>query len=134
MNAPDWQHYVRLSDLYYKNAQEYAQNQEFSKATELLWGALATAIKAIAAVTGKPLTAHRHGADSLETFVTEIAKVRGEPQLLSDFLDAQAMHRNFYEGDMSPQYERKYFALTKRTIATLYQDLPTPPDVPESSS
>jgi hypothetical protein len=33
---------------------------------------------------------------------------------------------------MSQLYARKHFALAKRLIAALYEDLPLPPDVPES--
>lgn len=89
MAVSDWRHYVTLSDLYFANAEDCANRGEFSKATELLWGAIATAMKAVATVWGKSLTAHR-GPDSLEQFATELARVRRDPQLLNDFLDAQS--------------------------------------------
>ena len=132
MPASKWSHYVKLSDLYYKNAESYARADEFSKATELLWGAIATATKAVAASQGRKLTAHRQGDSSLEAFVTALSKLQRNDQLLNDFLDAQAMHRNFYEGDMSRAYEKKYFSLARRLIAALYQNLPMP-DLPSQT-
>lgn len=129
MAVSDCRHYQKLSDLYYSNAEDCAARGEFSKATELLWGTIATAMKAVATIWGKSLTAHR-GPDGLEQFAEELARVRHNPELLNDFLDAQSLHRNFYEGDLSLGYQRKYFALTKRLIAAFYQDLPEPPVVP----
>lgn len=125
----DWRHYVSLSDLYYHNAEEADVKGEFSKATELLWGAIATGVKAVAAAHGKVLTAHRQGEDSLERFVLALARVLDDEVMVNDFADAQAMHRNFYEGDMPTAYRRKYFALTRRLLASLYKGLPVPSSV-----
>ena len=134
----DWRHYVSLSDLYYRNAEEAAGKGEFSKATELLWGAIATGVKAVAAAHGRALTAHRQSEDSLERFVLALSGALEDEVMLNDFADAQAMHRNFYEGDMPTAYQRKYFALTRRLLAAVYRGLPLPPSVegedPDSST
>ena len=67
------------------------------RASEKLWGASALAVKAVAAKRGLKLD--KDG--SLWEFVSRLAKDRRDEDFIRLFFTANALHRNFYEGQMN---------------------------------
>jgi hypothetical protein len=91
--------YVRTGDLYYNNAIELAGKEEIRKATELLWGAVTQDIKALAAVRGNFLRTH----NEIRTYVRQIGSDADDAKLYEEFLDLQALHRNFYDKEIQDE-------------------------------
>jgi len=91
--------YLKLLDGYLREADEALTKENFSQASEKLWGAAAEAVKAVAAVKGIELRGHR----DLWEFVTELDKGRPEWDLLNLFQAANSLHMNFYENWLTPE-------------------------------
>ena len=67
------------------------------QASEKLWGAAALAVKRIAAERG--LSLDKHGG--LWSFVSGLSKERKDREIIRLFYSANALHRNFYENEMT---------------------------------
>ena len=91
------EHYQALSEKYFKDAKEFLSMEDLVQASEKLWGASALAVKAVAAKRGLKLD--KHG--SLWEFVSRLAKERSDEDFIRLFFTANALHRNFYEGQMN---------------------------------
>jgi len=89
------EHYQALSEKYFKDAKEFLSMEDLVQASEKLWGASALAVKAVAAKRGLKLD--KDG--SLWEFVSRLAKERSD--FIRLFFTANALHRNFYEGQMN---------------------------------
>lgn len=87
------EHYEAMSEKYFSEAEEFLEQGEFAQASEKLWGAAASAVKALAARRREKLD--RHG--SLWDFVSRLAREREDEELLRLFYVANGLHRNFYE-------------------------------------
>ena len=85
--------YTEMADTYHINAIQMAGKREYRKATELLWGAITQRIKAVAALHNHTIENHGRFFD----FVRQLAKEREDEELYTDFLDLNALHRNFYD-------------------------------------
>ncbi|MCK4455451.1 MAG: hypothetical protein KAU99_03790 [Thermoplasmata archaeon] len=85
--------YLRTRDEYFRNAETLLGKRESRKASELLWGAIAQGVKALAA--GKSVMIETHGG--LFEFVRELAKETGREDLYDSFLELQVLHKNFYD-------------------------------------
>ena len=78
------------------------QTQPFKKAlienaSQKLWGATALAIKTVVAKRGLKLRKH----DSLWEFIDKLSEESGDEDLITFFNGANALHRNFYENEMT---------------------------------
>ena len=91
------EHYQALSDKYFKDAKGFLSREDLVQASEKLWGASALAVKAVAAKRGLKLD--KDG--SLWEFVSRLAKERSDEDFIRLFFTANALHRNFYEGQMN---------------------------------
>ena len=91
------EHYQALSEKYFKEAKELLSKGDLVQASEKLWGSTALTIKMVAAKRGLKL--EKHG--SLWAFVDTLAKDTGDKDLLRFFNAANALHRNFYENEMT---------------------------------
>ena len=102
------EHYQALSEKYLKDAKKLlskddrVQTQPFKKAltenaSQKLWGATALAIKTVAAKRGLKL--RKHG--SLWEFIDRLSEESGDEELITLFNGANALHRNFYENEMT---------------------------------
>ncbi len=89
--------YISASRHYLENALLMLNNQEAAKASELLWGSLAQALQAVAASRNIHLSNHR----SLRWFVSTLARELNDRALLDGFRQAEALHSNFHEVDLS---------------------------------
>ncbi len=91
--------YLKARDEYYKNALELIEKGELRKASELLWGAVAQSIKALAATRQIRIDTHAKFFD----FMREVAKEIKDEELYKKFLFLRDLHRNFYEETIAPQ-------------------------------
>lgn len=85
--------YVTNARHYLANALQFLGQGETGKATEMLWGSMAAAIKAVAATRRKSLPSHR----DVRNYARDVARQLGDEPLFVAFRDAEALHSNFYE-------------------------------------
>lgn len=106
--------YIRMRNTYFANAEKFAAKGEFRKASELLWGAVTQAIKALAAKFDKSIDKHLQFFDFMETLAKEI----NEPELYESFLFLNDLHKNFYDEKIRPAdfriYLKKAFSFMKK--------------------
>ena len=91
--------YLKARDEYYKNALEFIGKGELRKASELLWGAVAQSIKALAATRQIRIETHAKFFD----FMRQVARELKDEELYKKFLLLRDLHRNFYEEIIAPQ-------------------------------
>ena len=91
------EHYQALSDRYLGNAKEFLNKGDLLQASERLWGAVALAVKMVAAMRGLKLEEH----GSLWSFVSRLSKEQRDKELVTLFSAANGLHRNFYENQMN---------------------------------
>ncbi len=89
--------YQTLSEKYHAEAKELLKEGDLIQASEKLWGAAALAVKRIAAERG--LSLDKHGG--LWSFVSALSKERKDREIIRLFYSANALHRNFYENEMT---------------------------------
>jgi len=94
----DFRTYIRMRDEYLANAERFIAKGELRKASEMLWGAITQAVKAIAAKRDIRLETHRQ----LILFVRELARELKDEKLYEDFLIARQLHVNFYDEVLDP--------------------------------
>lgn len=82
-----------MRDEYFANAELFAGKKEYRKASELLWGAVTQAIKALAAKHGLEITRHRQFFDYMKTLSKELEA----ESLYKTFLFLDDLHKNFYD-------------------------------------
>ena len=73
--------------------------EDFTQASEKLWGAAAEAVKTVAAAKGVKLLSHR----DLWEFTTKLDKEHPGMDLLNLFHIANSLHTNFYENWLTPE-------------------------------
>lgn len=79
------------------NAFVHLDEGQLEKASEFLWGCMAQAIKAVAALKGIELPTHA----AIWEFMTRLCKDLGDPTLFEAFRDANRLHSNFYEAGLT---------------------------------
>jgi hypothetical protein len=85
--------YADRSRLYLANAAATLRERRPEKASEFLWGAMAQALKATAALKEIQLRSHRE----IRRFGRDTAKELKSEQLLNAYTVAETLHSNFYE-------------------------------------
>ena len=80
-------------DQYRLNAEKAIAAGEYRKASELLWGAVTQQLKALAAAHNVVITSHRQFFD----FLRQLAAELGDRSLYVDFVELNALHKNFYD-------------------------------------
>jgi len=92
--------YLNQSLSYLENASKALANGYPEKSGEFLWGGVATALKALAmAKKGVELRKHRQIWGLAHEFVRET----GDTQLYGAYREADSLHKNFYEGELSAE-------------------------------
>lgn len=114
------QKHVLASLHYLENALVMLNNQEAAKASELLWGSIAQAMHAVAASRGVSLSNHR----SLRWFMSTLAKELNDRTLLNGFWQAEALHSNFHEVDLTPQDVAVVVEPIRTTVSKLLSLVP----------
>ncbi len=96
--------YAALSRGYMRQAEAELEQEDYLQAGEKAWGAVATAIKAIAEQRGWNHTHHDLTGDALMWLADEFAR----QDLKDRFALTELLHRNFYEDKMTePEVERR---------------------------
>lgn len=85
--------YIKMRDEYFSNAESFAAKGEFRKASELLWGAVSQAIKALAAKHDLRIESH----SQFFGFMEELAKEIEDAELYETFMFLNDLHQNFYD-------------------------------------
>lgn len=93
------EHYQALSEKYLAEAKKFLGKQDLVQTSEKLWGAASLAVKTAAARRGLKL--EKHG--SLWDFVSKLSKESGDKEIIRSFHVANALHRNFYENEMTKE-------------------------------
>ena len=91
--------YLALSQKYLKDADKLLEDKDYSQASEKLWGALVTIIKAVAAKRNKTIKTHA----GIKFYVTNIARELKDESLNSIILVGEGLHQNFYENTDPPE-------------------------------
>lgn len=99
-------HLFETRDQYRANAEEAIGAGEFRKASELLWGAITQELKALAASYGKVISSHRQFFELLRQLATEL----GDRPLYTEFVELNALHKNFYDETIPPDVFPDYYA------------------------
>jgi len=86
--------YLKLCEKYLKDAEDMLRKGDSIQASEKMWGAAATCVKAVALkLKGLRLTSH----GELWEFINELSKVMGDEEIRKLWRTAVSMHINFYE-------------------------------------
>ena len=85
-----------LNGKYLQDAERLLSDGDFPQASEKLWGAVAEAIKTVAATRGWRHFSHRE----LRNAIQELAEETTDSELRLLFAAAEALHDNFYENWM----------------------------------
>ncbi len=80
-----------------QNVYTALERGEFEKASELLWGSMALAVKAVAALREIQLRSHA----SIWDYARQLSHELGDQELFDAFRDANRLHTNFYESDLT---------------------------------
>ena len=86
--------YADRSRLYLANAASMLRQQRPEKSSEFPWGAMAEALKAIAALNDIKLRTHAE----IRLYARDLAKQLQSEPLLDAYSIAETLHSNFYEG------------------------------------
>ena len=73
------------------------EREEFEKASELLWGSMALAVKSVAAFREIRLQSHA----AIWDYARQLTQELGDQELFDAFRDAHRLHTNFYESDLT---------------------------------
>lgn len=111
--------YAKLALYYSNNASLFLKQQEFQKAGEMMWGAMASILKAVAAKKGKKVEGH----SQLFSLAAKLAKNLDDKQIYTAFLEASHLHKNFYESDITETELRLHIKSTAKTIGKLVEYL-----------
>lgn len=111
--------YARLSLHYSDNAQKFLKNKEFEKASEMMWGAMASILKAKGAEAGLIIGGHA----KLWEYAGKLSKETNNPEIFNSFELASNLHKNFYESYLSEQELRIMIKRMARTIGNLMKSL-----------
>jgi len=98
MNGELLSSYIKMRDKYLSNSEKLSGKGEFRKASELLWGAVTQAIKALAAAHERKISAHI----GFFEFMRKLAEEVEDPELYRSFLFLRDLHKNFYDETIAP--------------------------------
>ena len=125
--SPDGNPYPDLVRTYVFRIGEYLNNayialgqDETEKASELLWGSMALAVKAVAAV--REIELRNHG--SIWDFARQLSLELGDLALFDSFRDAHRLHVNFYESDLTREMVLDSEERVRRGVAKLLERIP----------
>lgn len=108
------------SEHYYRNALRFIERKDAEKSSELLWGAMAQAMKALAAVKHVPLKSH----NDIRRFVKELVRETDDVSIWDVFREAESLHSNFYETGLLIDDVKTAADRIFKTISKLYSYIP----------
>lgn len=103
--------YLELYKKYMEDADKLIKQGDFLQASEKIWGAAASIVKAVALKKiGKRLASH----GELREFVIRVANETKDDEIRLLWKDALSMHTNFYENWAPPEDVVKAFESVKK--------------------
>jgi len=87
--------YKEQSLHYLANAYKFIEAGDVGKASEFLWGSMAEAVKAVAAIKGVTFRGHRQVRD----YAYKLSRELDDKSIYDHFSHAESLHSNFYECD-----------------------------------
>ncbi len=107
--------YADLSEKYLHDAEILLSKGDLSQASEKLWDATVTIVKAIAAQRRKTLKTH----EGIKFFLAQIARELKDESVNSVSLVAEGLHQNFYENAEHPDSVKKGAKTIKQFITRM---------------
>lgn len=107
--------YMTLNGKYLEDAERLLEQADYPQASEKLWGAVATAVKAAATTRHWRHSSHRELRNAIQTLSAET----GDSDLRRLFAIAEALHANFYEDWMDAETVRIHAEDARRLVAKL---------------
>lgn len=104
-----------MRDQYRSNAEHAISAGEYRKASELLWGAITQQLKVLAAGYAIEITSHREFFEFLRKLSSELR----DESLYREFVDLNALHRNFYDETIPPDVFPDFYAKSIQFIERL---------------
>lgn len=111
--------FAKLAIYYSSNASLFLRQKEFQKAGEMMWGAMASILKAVAAKKGKKVEGH----SQLFSLAAKLSKNLGDDTIYRSFLEASHLHKNFYESDITEEELRLLAKSIAKTVGKLVERL-----------
>ena len=102
-------------DQYRTNAEHAIVAGEYRKASELLWGAITQQLKALAATYGVEIKSHRE----FFAFLRQLSSELHDGMYYREFVDLNALHRNFYDETIPPDVFPDFYARSIQFIERL---------------
>lgn len=107
--------YMALNTKYLHDAESLLTAGDYPQASEKLWGAVATLVKAVATTRHWRHSNHR----DLRAAVSRLYRETGDSEYLDLFSTAEALHANFCEDFLEPEDVRHYATRARRLIEKL---------------
>ena len=104
--------FIELSDKYIYDSDVLLKAGDLSQASEKLWGAFATTVKAVAAKHNKQIKTH----DGISFYVATISKELKDKSLLTTSVLANGLHQNFYENSLTADHVRESSKVVHRFV------------------
>ena len=111
--------YAGFALHYSDNAAKFLKAKEFQKASEMMWGAMASILKAVAARKGVSVKSHKE----LWQFARKLSKEEQNPEIFNSFSKASNLHQNFYESNIGEIELRALTESVAKTIGLLMEKL-----------
>jgi len=108
----DFHKYQECRDHYYKNMEEFFGRGEYRKASELLWGAITQAIKALASLSGIRIWQHRE----FKSYIRDVGREKRDEEYYELFEYLENLHRNFYDENIDPEDFPIYLRKAKKFL------------------
>jgi len=86
--------YAERSRKFLEQAHKYAKAQELEKLSEALWGAMTSALNALAILKETRLTSH----NEIRKFARQLSAEAQDIQLNTAFKISETLHANYYHG------------------------------------
>ena len=111
------QAYLDQSICYFNNFEKFLRTEIPSKAGEMLWGSVATALKALVmAKKGEMIQSHATFWD----LSRELARETGDQSYYQNYVKANSFHSNFYESTLTVEDVRRDSADILQLITNLH--------------
>lgn len=107
--------FLDLNNKYIKDADECLKKGDYTQASEKLWGATVTIVKAIAAQRRKTIKTH----EGISFFLAQIARELNDESIASISLMAEGLHQNFYENVAHPDFVKKGAKIIKQFVTRM---------------
>ena len=107
--------YLELNNKYITDADKCLKKEDYTQASEKLWGATVTIVKAIAAQRRKTIKTH----EGISFFLAQIARELKDESISNVYFTSEALHQNFYENVAHPDFVKKGAKTIKQFVTRM---------------